>query len=275
MRSHVHSPHSLEILEARIAPANAGVAATVREAELAYDSDPIGSQNFVSTKTDTPLLLKAGQVLTTGVGGRSGTYLLFVEKGEALIFTSDFNNNKLVDFNEITGIAAGAGLRIISFVDINGDIVTNLDADRTLTDSNNSTIGDDPFLKGDGRLLNNVGIEKIELRSLAATDITDQNSDGIVDEFDIALRLSLSSYSIHGNVLMGGSFGVVGDANSGLIIDDAGRDLQETLFTELGTSYFVDFKPTIGSIRTGSAASGEYFSFSITPALDTVIREAC
>ena len=270
MRSPGYNSHSLEILEARIAPANAGVAATVRDAELSYDLDPLGSQSFVSTKTETPLLLKAGQVLTTGVGARSGTYLLFVEQGEALIFTSDFNNNKLVDFNEITGIAAGAGLRLISFVDIDGDIVTNLDADRTLTDSNNSTIGDDPFLKGDGRLLNNVGIEKIELRSLSATDLSDQNADGVVDDIDVSLRISLSSYSIHGNILMGGNFGVVGDANSGLIIDDTGRGLQSAQFSNgtIGTNYFVDFKPTIGSIKTGSAASGEYFSFSITAADD-------
>ena len=49
-------------------------------------------------------LLKAGQVLTTGVRARDGTYLMFVEKGQALIFTTDFNNNGQIDFNEITGI---------------------------------------------------------------------------------------------------------------------------------------------------------------------------
>ena len=270
MRPKATNPHSLEILESRIAPAAmgipvaAGTPATIREAEIAYDLDPIGSRTFVSTKTETPLLLTAGQVLTTGVGARSGTYLLFVEQGEALIFTTDFNNNKLVDFNEITGIAAGAGLRMISLVDINGDIVTNLDADRTLTDSNNSTIGDDPFLKGDGRLLTNTRIEKIELRSLAATDLTDQNGDGSEDELDVALRLALSSYSIHGSIFAGAGFGVPGDSNSGLIIDDAGRIIQQLFFTGLGTNYFVDFKPTIGSIKTGTAASGEYFSFSIS-----------
>ena len=274
MRPNITTPHSLEILEARIAPAGVGMLPTIRDAEIAYDADPIGSNKFVSTKTETPLLLKAGQVLTTGVGARSGTYLLFVEQGEALIFTSDLNNNKLVDYNEITGIAAGAGLRLISFVDINGDIVTNLDADRTLSDSNNTTVGDatsppdDPFLKGDGRLLNNSTIEKIELRSLSAADLTDQNTDGAVDELDVALRLALSSYSIHGNILVGKSFGVTGDTNSGLIIDDAGRVIQQVFFTGLGTNFFVDFKPTIGAIKAGTAASGEYFSFAITAAND-------
>ena len=264
MRQTAHTPHSLEILEARIAPAAVATPVTVQEAELAYDLDPFNSNFFVSAKTETPILLKAGQVLTTGIGARSGTYLLFVEQGEAIIFTTDFNNNKVVDFNEITGIAAGAGLRLLSFVDINGDIVTNLDADRTLSDSNNSTIGDDPFLKGDGRLLNNVSIEKIELRSLSVNDLTDQNQDGAVDEIDISLRLALSSYSIHGNVLAGAGFGKSGDPTSGLIIDDAGKIIQQFQFSGLGTAYFVDFKPTVGAIKTGTAASGEYFSFSIS-----------
>ena len=241
---------------------------TVKGAEQAYDLDPQHDTHFVSAKTETPLLLKAGQVLTTGIGARSGAYLLFVEQGEALIFTSDFNNNKIVDFNEITGIAAGAGLRLISFVDINGDIVTNLDTDRTLTDSNNSTIGDDPFLKGDGRLLRNVSIEKIELRSVAITDLTDQNQDGKVDEVDATLRLALSSYSIHGNIFAGAGFGKTGDLNSGLIIDDAGKALQqaEFVFPFRGTNLYIPSKPTIGAIKIGTAASGEYFSFSITAA---------
>src|SRR6185369_9956678 len=115
-------------------------------------------------------LLTAGQVLTTGVRARDGVYMLFVEKGSALVFTTDFNNNNQVDFNEITGIAASDGLRLISFVDINGDIVTNLDADGTLSDSNNNATGDDPFLRGDGKVLNNSRIEKIELRSLTIED---------------------------------------------------------------------------------------------------------
>ena len=274
MRPNTTTPHSLEILEARIAPAGVGMLPTIRDAEIAFDADPIGSNKFVSTVTDTPILLKAGQVLTTGVGARSGTYLLFVEQGEALIFTSDFNNNKLIDFNEITGIAAGAGLRLISLVDINGDIVTNLDADRTLTDSNTSTLNtrpklpDDVFLKGDGRKLTNSIIEKIELRSLSAADLTDQNGDGGVDEIDVSLRLALSSYSIHGNILAGRGFGVPGDNASGLVIDATGRAIQQAFFLGLGTSYFVDFKPTVGSIKTGTAASGEYFSFSITAADD-------
>ena len=266
MRPTANTPNSLEILEARIAPAAIVALPTIKGAERAYDLDPQHDTHFVSAKTETPLLLKAGQVLTTGIGARSGTYLLFVEQGEALIFTSDFNNNKLVDFNEITGIAAGGGLRLISFVDINGDIVTNLDTDRTLTDSNNSTIGDDPFLKGDGRLLRNVSIEKIELRSLTIADLTDQNQDpdGTVDETDVTLRLALSSYSIHGNILAGAGFGKTGDLKSGLIINDAGKLLQQTEFTFLGTNFYIPSKPTIGAIKTGTAAAGEYFSFSIT-----------
>src|SRR5688572_25795479 len=96
----------IEPLEARIAPASL-----------------ITSAKFVPALIGSPILLHAGDVLTTGgstpipgvgtVG--SGTYLLYVEKGDALIFTTDLNNNGVVDFNEITGIAAGDGLRLTSF----------------------------------------------------------------------------------------------------------------------------------------------------------------
>src|SRR5688500_2896835 len=141
-----HSKHSLEILESRIAPATA-----------------IATADFVPAIVGGPTLLHAGQGLGTA-NENAGTYLLYVEKGDALIFTTDFNNNGTVDFNEVTGIAAGDGLRLISFVNIYGDIVTNLDPNLTLSASDNNTANDDPFLKGDGRVVNNATIEKIELR---------------------------------------------------------------------------------------------------------------
>src|SRR5688572_17863493 len=94
--------HSLEILEARIAPANVPLGATWLQASHSADGSPIP--------------LYAGEGLSTG-GAKSGDYLLYLAKGNALIFTTDFNNNNVVDFNEITGIAAGEGMRLISFVD--------------------------------------------------------------------------------------------------------------------------------------------------------------
>ena len=80
--------HSLEILEQRIAPA------AVLPLQLNEDGFQPGS-------VGSPLLLKAGEGLTTGNGAGSGNYLLYVEKGQALIFTTDLNNNKVIDFNEI------------------------------------------------------------------------------------------------------------------------------------------------------------------------------
>jgi hypothetical protein len=46
-----------------------------------------------------------------------------------------------------------------------------------------------------------------------------------------------------------------------LIIDSVGTTLQESEFTGLGADAYRDITPTVGSIRTGSAASFEYFSF--------------
>ena len=254
------SSNSLEILEARIAPASA-----------------IASAKFIAAITGSPILLHAGECLTTagqvtipGVGNvGSGTYLLYVEKGDALVFTTDFNNNKTVEFNEITGIAAGDGLRLISFVDIHGDIVTNLKPNTTLTDSNNNAADDDPLLKGDGRVVLNNTIEKIEMRSLTADDVLDENNDAD-NTAEVLARLALTSYSIHGNIYAGKGFGVltgdVADPASGLIVDDAGRGLQITAFSAgAGGDYFIDgIQPTFGYVRTGSAVSGEWFSFSVS-----------
>ena len=254
--------HSLEILEQRIAPA----------AVLPLQ---INENGFKPGSVGSPLLLTAGEGLTTGNGAGSGNYLLYVEKGQALIFTTDLNNNKVIDFNEITGISAGDGLRLISFVDIHGDIVTNLKSDTTLSDSDNNPLNDDPFLKGDGRVLLNTSIEKIELRSVRASDfaitpINDLDADGVVDDSYIEDRLVLSSYSVFGNILAGKSFGLPTDpatgVKSGLLIDLAGKAIQEGLFTpgHTGADLFVDFKPSIASIKTGTAASGQYFSFGIS-----------
>jgi hypothetical protein len=69
------------------------------------------------------------------------------------------------------------------FVDIHGDIVTNLNSDFTLTDSDNNAENG-----RDGRVLLNNSIEKIELRSIRQDDLaaTTNPSD----------RLALSTYSI-------------------------------------------------------------------------------
>src|SRR5947199_330772 len=88
----------IEPLEARIAPAATAVA----------------SANWLTATFGAPIEMHAGDGLST-VGPNAGTYLLYVEKGDALVFLTDLNNNGEVDFNEITGIAAGDGLRLTSF----------------------------------------------------------------------------------------------------------------------------------------------------------------
>lgn len=255
--------HSLEVLESRIAPA-----AVVTPA---LPSDP---NAYIKATFDGGIELHAGQVLTTSGQKDSGSYLLFVEKGNALVFCTDLNNNKAVDFNEITGIAAGDGLRLVSYVDIHGDIVTNLKEETfsiagqsklilSLSDSDTNAANDDAtHSRGDGRVLLNKTIEKIELRSLRPTEIGDQNNDGIVDLVDVALRQAPSTYSIFGNIYAGKGFGVAsatGFLTSGLIIDP-------TNLVNFG--FEASTIPMIGSIKTGTAASGEHFSFGVSRADD-------
>ncbi|MEO8352212.1 MAG: FG-GAP repeat protein, partial [Chthoniobacteraceae bacterium] len=253
MISNPRFQHSLEVLEGRIAPASL-----------------ITQAHVVPAIVDTPILLHAGDLLNTGATLQGGTFLLYVEKGDALVFTTDMNNNGVVDFNEITGISAGSGLRMVSFVDIHGDIVTNLNGNFTLTDSDNNSANDDPFLKGDGRVLRNATIEKIELRSLTEEDVVDSNGDGAVDERDVTQHLALSSYSLFGSVYAGGGFGLAGDLTSGLIVDDAGRTLQSVVFgTPLGFDLFIDFKSVVGSIKVGTATNGNYYSFGVSRGNDS------
>lgn len=218
------------------------------ESRIAPAALPI--TNIVSATTGSPLELSAGDMLSTSELG--GSFLLFVEKGSAVVYTTDLNANNQIDFNEITGIAAGHGLRMISFVDIHGDIVTNLRANGTLTDSDNNAANG-----LDGRVLLDSRIEKIEMRSLTQEDIGP--AANLLD------RLALSTYSIFGNIYAGGGFGVDG---GGLVIDVAGNELQQTKFSgATGISQFVDnVPPTIGSIKVGTAASGEIFSFGTSAA---------
>src|ERR1043166_5381893 len=108
--------------------------------------------------------------LSTAAGGDetfgAGQYLIYVVKGSAVVHTTDLNRNGQIDFNEITGISAGPGLQMLVFTDIHGDVVTNLNPDFTLTDSDN-----DASNGRDGRVLLNSKIDGIELRSLAEGDL--------------------------------------------------------------------------------------------------------
>lgn len=263
MSVHRQSYSIIEPLEARIAPA--AVYPTIADAEKNPGS------HFKSTSVGTPVLLQAGDVLTTGAGPQSGSYLLFVEKGQCLVFTTDLNSNNVVDFNEITGISAGDGLRLISFVDIHGDIVTNLRPNGTLSDSDNNIANDDLSLRGDGRVLLNSTIEKIEMRGLRTSDISDQDGNNVVDVSDVGLRIVMSTYSVFGQIIAGGGFGVKNDATSGYIVDDSAAVLQAQFFigpvpgAPFGPDYYsagvTPLKASLGGIVVGSAASNVYFSF--------------
>jgi hypothetical protein len=241
-------PIFLENLEPRIAPA-----ALAAPADTEYKAVTLGN----------PQLLTAGQGLSTA--DASGAYLLRIDKGQAMVFTTDLNGNNAFDANEITGIAAGDGLRMTIFADINGDIVTNLRSNGLLSDSDLDPSNDRSLVGGDGKVLLNSRIEALTLRSVTDTDLTTRDRALGVTAAD---RLVLSSYSIHGNILAGGGVGVAG---GGILIDSAGLDAQVRKFGPQSSNYQLDtILPTIGSIRTGTAAAssptpdspfGQFFSF--------------
>jgi hypothetical protein len=232
-----HTPAQVEPLEQRIAPA----AIT----PVLLNPTTIDPNELQAINVGSPILLSADpsmhapQGLTLGPGG---PVLLYVTKGTCLVFTNDLNGNKAFDYNEITGISAGDGLRLISFVDIHGDIVTNLRPDGTLTDSDNNAANG-----RDGQVLLNSKIESIQLRSITANDLPAGAS--------LPDRYAQSTYSIFGNIYAGGGFGT---KDGGLLIDDSG-------YTTFGTT---PVKPQIGNIRVGSAASGRIFSFGFSNADD-------
>lgn len=231
-------PFMLELLEQRIAPAGL--------ADIEYKAVTLGN----------PQLLKAGEGLATADG--SGAYLLAVEKGSAMIFTTDLNGNNVFDVNEITGIAAGDGLRMTIFTNVNGDIVTNLLPNGFLSDSDLDPSNDNPLLGGDGRVLLNSRIEAITLRSVTNDDIPlPLQEQGIT----AATRLALSSYSIHGNILAGGGIGVpgVGDdgmPRGGVRVDTSGLEAQLAKFNSTASNYQLEqLLPVLGGVRTGTAAA--------------------
>lgn len=226
----------LETLEDRIAPAG------------------LSGVTWKTASFDTPILLKAGEGLSDSAGGTGG-YMLHVAAGQALVFLSDLNGNGRVDPNEITGIAAGDGLRLTAFVDINGDIATNLRPDGTLTDSDAN-----PLNGNDGRVILNSRIDSITMRTLTAADVGD----------NYLVNVRPTSYSIYGNIYAGAGFGVVG---GGLTIDTTGWSTLTSRFNGVAGNDYVggDLYPSVGFIATGTAVTGKGFSFG-TAASNSNVR---
>ena len=251
----------IESLEARIAPA--ALVTYPKPVDAKWLPLPLGS----------PVEVFAGQGLST-LGDQKGSYLLFVEQGSAIVFTQDLDGDNTFDANEITGISAGDGLRLISFVDIHGDIVTNLKVTTvdeirdgvivpkrilSLSDSDNNPANDvAQGLKGDGRVLLNNTIDKIELRPLLLEDLVDQTGDGVVTNGDLELRQPpKSTFSIYGSIYAGRGFGV---EDGGLIFNPTGVDSTGNPTQPAPRN----FLPSVDSIRIGSAVNGHYYSFGVS-----------
>ncbi len=231
----------IEALEPRIAPA------------------ALLESKFTSVAVGGTLLLDASgkpgtfQGLTTGSGGGSGSYLLYITSGRALVFTTDLNGNGRLDPGEITGISLGKDSlnhdpALILFSDVNGDIVTNLDgtSGSNLTDSDHN-----PNNGRDGQLLTDTNIANITLRTITSADI-----DSTIPGNTPANRLALTSFSVHGNIVAGGNIGAV-------TIDTSGTTLLTTKFDgTTGDQLFIGAIPTIGGIYTGTAANNLSFHFT-------------
>ena len=246
----------IEALEPRIAPAGL-----------------LNESKFTSVAVGGTLLLDASgapgtfQGLTTGSGGGSGSYLLYLTSGRALIYTTDLNGNGRLDPGEITGIslgkdALGHNPSLILFSDVNGDIVTNLQgtSGATLTDSDHN-----PNNGRDGQLVTDTTIDSITIRTLTAADI-----DSTIPGNTVANRLALTSFSIHGNIDAGGGLGA-------LTIDTIGTSLLTTKFDgSTGDQLFHAATPVIGGIYTGTATNNLAYHFTqnnpSTPQVEGVLQ---
>ena len=236
-------PIFVEPLEARIAPAGL-----------------LNETKFTSVVVGGSVLLDASgqpgdfQGLSTGFGTGTGTYLLYLVTGKALVFTTDLNGDGKFEPGEITGISLapdslGRAPQLILFSDVHGDIATNLlpgHGVSALTDSDNN-----PNNGRDGRVLLDTNIAGITIRTITTGDL-----DASIAGDTVANRIGLTSFSIYGNIYCGGDFG-------GLTIDTSGVPALATKFSgTTGTNLFKGATPQIGSIYTGTAADGESFHFT-------------
>lgn len=246
-------PVLVEALESRIAPA-ALIDAAV-------------PNSIAAVTVGTPQLLDAthqGQPTTLATSNVGGSYLIHVDAGAALVFTTDHNGNGQFEFNEITGIALSDGARVTLFTDVHGDVATNLQPTGSgsfqLTDSDNDVANG-----RDGLILLPSNVPNITLRSVTNADLnTNVPGETAVN------RLALSGYSIFGNVYVGGDLGVAGvganhvGAVSGLVIDTSGAGLQAAKFNGfVGVQFFpgLTTPPSVGSIKAGTAASFGHLTF--------------
>ena len=233
----------IEALEPRIAPAGL-----------------LNESKFTSVVVGGSVLLDASggandfQGLSTAFGANAGSYLLYLVQGKAVVYTTDLNGNGKLDPGEITGISLGVDSQgrapeLILFSDVHGDIVTNLlpgHGVSSLTDSDNN-----PSNGRDGRILLDTPIAGITLRTLTSSDL-----DLTVPGNTVASRLSLTHFSIYGDIISGGDFG-------GLSIDTSGSGALATKFAvPINPFVYTGSEVTVGGIYTGTAAN--YLEYHFT-----------
>jgi len=136
-------PSRPEVLENRIAPAVYFLSGTTFDVLKFSSADPAGvSVNNVdlanAVAADLAVVLKKGDSLVLDIDGNNKfdpgeTVLVKVAGGTGVFFFKDLNGSSSVDAEELTGIAAGAGLSATINGDVNGDVATTFAADGTLT----------------------------------------------------------------------------------------------------------------------------------------------
>lgn len=132
-------PAAPEILECRIAPAVFFLSATAKTVVDATGTSANNAAAQTLAASDVAVLLKTGDSLVLDLDGdhikdAGETVLVSLSGGKAMVFARDTNADGGFDLGEITGIAAGTGIKATLGTDIAGPIVTSLRADDTVGD---------------------------------------------------------------------------------------------------------------------------------------------
>src|SRR4051794_35776252 len=133
---------SVEILESRIAPALFFVSSASLSVVDAHGNDAMNLANETTANsvagTDVALLLGRGDQLVFDANHNHrldarDSILISVTAGRAMAFLHDTDGDHAFGRGDVTGLAVGQGFHAKIAGDINGDIVTALDADGNFT----------------------------------------------------------------------------------------------------------------------------------------------
>lgn len=209
--------HQIEPLEARIAPAIVFIGdaretmppgvdtlidteyreANVTDAQDILFTDTSASSDPISVAVDSPLTnntfflrLSAGDQVQAFTNA-SYQELVTVNKGNAIAFFVDYNNNNNYDSGEFTGLALGKDTNVNVPGNVRGDIVTNLDERGTASTS-------DDTVSLTGLVSPSQGIERLGVTG--GSIFGDVLTDGTVQYAKVLSGGTIRSLTINGTV---------------------------------------------------------------------------